>query len=833
MPNLTARPSRSGRAPPQRQLATTASVTQRSQNENVHHDRSATGATDEHAFTRRQQNNVESFSRAISDLETLLREALVIAHQAVDKDDDRRALVQRHPSIRFVENPSLGIFCTDVCSSVGSSDAESSLSGGPDEEEHHTNVPVARNRTDPGIVIVEPDDDNRYHGNFKKARDATPYPSNSRNPSMVPPLEEESNVPIQPGGDSHLSLEQTHKLQNSSEQPPKITIRDDLLQPFESRDWAVLKRQPTAKPLLEPEKAPSLPRRPSTLAAPLKEVRSFHVRPPKPSSNALSEGAVSQHLSVRQEPLVQPRQSSTRLQFQQRKPHSTEEIEMEKMGSSSGDSEGYGYADFNEPSTRYRTDTQMTMAGGKQRLGGKEIEVESPPRREDTLSPLPHFGVELQDTGVRKQSSIRKGRRSHFSIKEPQGFSLSRSHKRAPIARDWSTSRKRWTAAIACLSTALVGLIIGIYAGEVPAIQYVIVDEHHYTILGNVVLFIGLAITTVLFFPLPLLHGRKPYTLAALAILLPLQFPQALVVNTQRSPSVATYRVGLLLSRAAAGLVMGFANINFLATLLDLFGSSLQSSNPHQELVDANDVRRHGGGMGMWLGIWTWCFIGSIGVGFLIGAVIISGLDVAWGFWITIILTAAVLVLNVLTPETRRSAYRRSLAEVRNGGEVSRRVARGEMKMHIDATGPIYWWEEVVAGWRICLRMMKQPGFVILSLYLGWIYGQIVLVIVVSSLGFSCFELKSKCPAAFGRSHIEVLSLSPAVCWTRRRSYSYRCSSRHSIPKSFAFQPREDSEAKDRQYDCSETCDTVLSLHTKSRFHDSATICRLSLHLVL
>ena len=420
-----------------------------------------------------------------------------------------------------------------------------------------------------------------------------------------------------------------------------------------------------------------------------------------------------------------------RLRMQAKREISSDDNRMQKTGSSSDDSEAYGYSESYEPKPKYRTDTMMTMAGDFRGRVGKEPDFQ--PQREDTLSPLPQFGVELRDSGVRKQSSIRKGRRSHFSIKEPQVFSLSRSHKRAPIARDWSKSRKRWTAAIACISTALVGIIVGIYAGEVPAIQYVIVDEHHYTILGNVVFFIGLAITTVLFWPLPLLHGRKPYTLAALAILLPLQFPQALVVSSQRSPSKATYRTGLLLARAAAGLVMGFANINFLSTLLDLFGSSLQSSNPHQELVDVNDVRRHGGGMGMWLGIWTWCFIGSIGVGFLIGAVIISGLDVDWGFWITIILTAVVLVLNVLAPETRRSAYRRSLAEVRNGGEVSRRVARGEIKMHIDATGPIYWWEEVVAGWRLCLRMLKQPGFVVLSLYLGWIYGQVVLIIVVST----------------------------------------------------------------------------------------------------
>lgn len=212
---------------------------------------------------------------------------------------------------------------------------------------------------------------------------------------------------------------------------------------------------------------------------------------------------------------------------------------------------------------------------------------------------------------------------------------------------------------------------------------------------------------------------------------MPLQFPQALAVNGYRTPYTPTYRVGLLLSRAVAGLVMGFANINFIATLLDLFGASLQSINPHQEVVNVNDVRRHGGGMGIWLGLWTWCFMGSIGLGFFIGAVIISGLDVDWGFWITIILTAFVLVLNVLVPEVRRSPYRRSVAEVRTPTELTRRVARGEVKMHLYSTGPKWWIEEVIAGSVLCLRMLKQVGFVVLSVYIGWIYGQIVMVIVV------------------------------------------------------------------------------------------------------
>ncbi len=221
--------------------------------------------------------------------------------------------------------------------------------------------------------------------------------------------------------------------------------------------------------------------------------------------------------------------------------------------------------------------------------------------------------------------------------------------------------------------------------------------------------------------------------LGALALLLPLQLPQAIAIGTLRSPYVVTYLVALLLARAASGVVLGFANVNFLTTLLDLFGSSLQSSNPHGEVVLDHDPRRHGGGMGIWLGIWSWCFIGSLGVGFLVGAAIISGLNAAWGFWLVVVLAAAILLLNILVPEVRRSPFRRSISEVRLGDDVSRRLARGEVMMHLYSTGPIWWGDEVRAGFTLCWAMLRQPGFAVLATYLGWIYGQIVMVIVVSS----------------------------------------------------------------------------------------------------
>ncbi|KAF2677777.1 MFS general substrate transporter [Lentithecium fluviatile CBS 122367] len=312
-------------------------------------------------------------------------------------------------------------------------------------------------------------------------------------------------------------------------------------------------------------------------------------------------------------------------------------------------------------------------------------------------------------------------------------FSLRRHHRTQPIARNWRTGKKRLTAAIACINTALLGIIVGIYEREVPRIQYTLADERHHVIVGNVVLYAGLAISTFISWPLPLLHGRKPYILAALALAMPLQFPQALVVSARRSPKNASFRTGLLVSRAVSGLVLGFANVNFISILFDLFGASLQSKHPHQEFLVPSDVRKHGGGMGMWLGIWAWCSIGSLAVGFQIGAGIIKSLTPDWGFYICIMILAVALVLNVMAPETRRSAYRRSVTEVydRDENYITRRVARGEIKLHISTEGPRYWFEEVWAGMKLSTMMLCQPGFLVLAFYLGWIYAQIVLVIVL------------------------------------------------------------------------------------------------------
>lgn len=112
----------------------------------------------------------------------------------------------------------------------------------------------------------------------------------------------------------------------------------------------------------------------------------------------------------------------------------------------------------------------------------------------------------------------------HVDVEKGVNVTFSRTHRRAPIARDWRSGKKRFVAAVQCINTSLIGLVIGIYAGEVPAVQYHLVDQGHITVLGNVFFFVGMAIPMFFLYTLPTLHGRKPYTLGALAMLMPLLF---------------------------------------------------------------------------------------------------------------------------------------------------------------------------------------------------------------------------------------------------------------------------------------------------------------------
>lgn len=87
-----------------------------------------------------------------------------------------------------------------------------------------------------------------------------------------------------------------------------------------------------------------------------------------------------------------------------------------------------------------------------------ELDYGQEPLRHDSK-----FISEKSHRQNRDPNSISLKRKHHFSLRGQDGFSLSRHHRRQPVARNWRTSRKRITATIACINTALLGYIVGVY----------------------------------------------------------------------------------------------------------------------------------------------------------------------------------------------------------------------------------------------------------------------------------------------------------------------------------------------------------------------------------
>ncbi|TGZ77639.1 hypothetical protein EX30DRAFT_351623 [Ascodesmis nigricans] len=144
---------------------------------------------------------------------------------------------------------------------------------------------------------------------------------------------------------------------------------------------------------------------------------------------------------------------------------------------------------------------------------------------------------------------------------------------------DWGLHGKRFSAAVTGVLLALAGWIIGNYHGELPAIQKHLELSSGAAQLGNVAFFLTMALSIFVFWPLPLLHGRKPYIMVSLALMIPLQLPQGLPLPPYTAPpedvvrSMTPYAVCFMFFRALSGLVFGFAFVNTFNTVLDLFGA--------------------------------------------------------------------------------------------------------------------------------------------------------------------------------------------------------------------------------------------------------------------
>jgi len=151
--------------------------------------------------------------------------------------------------------------------------------------------------------------------------------------------------------------------------------------------------------------------------------------------------------------------------------------------------------------------------------------------------------------------------------------------------------------------------------------------------------------------------------------------------------------------------------------------------------------------MGLWLGIWAWCFVGSLAVGFLLGAVVTAHLNPSWGFYFVVIILAIFLLMNVVAPETRRAPHRRSVLHYFDEGDnLKKKVARGEVMLHLSSDGPKYWYQEVFAGMKLMTSMLIQPGFLVLAVYTAWVYALVVLVTLASTI-CNVSGVNTNCPS--------------------------------------------------------------------------------------
>lgn len=109
----------------------------------------------------------------------------------------------------------------------------------------------------------------------------------------------------------------------------------------------------------------------------------------------------------------------------------------------------------------------------------KEREVlESPDTRSLADDDVERGQPRLSSPGRRRASTLGRTRRSlhgrrYIGFGDARHPSLRGQHPRQATARDWSVTRKRLAASVACVSTAFVGLAVGIYvSGTAVALVY-------------------------------------------------------------------------------------------------------------------------------------------------------------------------------------------------------------------------------------------------------------------------------------------------------------------------------------------------------------------------
>ena len=202
--------------------------------------------------------------------------------------------------------------------------------------------------------------------------------------------------------------------------------------------------------------------------------------------------------------------------------------------------------------------------------------------------------------------------------------------------------------------------------------------------------------------------------------------------------------VGIVLAfRCLSGVILGFANMNILAVLTDIWGIDTgrccrAGVYSPSELVMGDERRRagRGGGLGAWLGLWAAVMVGGGSLGYCFGTIIDQSLHPSWPFWLVGVLGALLVVAVVLTPETLptkrivlgKGSDNHGLDSVRGPLSPGNTIERGELRLTVHGKAPIWWWQEVWAGWELMALMCSQIGFLLILSFTTWAFCTVCMV---------------------------------------------------------------------------------------------------------
>lgn len=425
-------------------------------------------------------NEQLSLQRAVTGLHDLMQEALTVATEAAQANQtdevaqilseatlalrSANTIQGRMPKPLQLNDPELGRrSSTDDYPSDSDGYVESETSS---IDGSHETVPTSYTKSRsalsmrPEVASFKPADDRVVTSdvpNSGVAGSESYYPRNARKVSVNPPYRENGKRPAAQRATLDSARLDVHRMSSSDDR--SIGRTPPAMYPQQSADsvatdWAYVKRVPGRRELRDTTagrksmassvEQPAVVVAPAPIRVPTQDQSSFLSRSSPTYLRGTSEPSGATALDL---PEI-PRRRTTR----QVPEPSTQDMRAPPPSPRPFNDREYQPISHRQAPEHHGPHLGHLFESSYYKLPDKERDVHQGPET--------RYG--LSTAVISPNLSLRHPRRNHISLAENQTYRMHR-YRRQPIAREWSTKRKRLTAVIACMNTALVGLIAGIY----------------------------------------------------------------------------------------------------------------------------------------------------------------------------------------------------------------------------------------------------------------------------------------------------------------------------------------------------------------------------------